>query len=99
MILEANRNLIRLARLGTISPSQLSECLKRVEEDQNQLVLRDLTLDLCESMELPLVSVPRSLDLAHLRTALWFHRMEPLDGFLTLDEKQKQAAGEMGLPI
>jgi antitoxin (DNA-binding transcriptional repressor) of toxin-antitoxin stability system len=36
--------------------------------------------------------------LAHLRTALWFHRHEPLDCFVTRDEAQRQAAKELGLP-
>jgi hypothetical protein len=32
-----------------------------------------ITLDLCQSHVLPAVVTPRSLDLAHLRTALWSH--------------------------
>jgi hypothetical protein len=62
-------------------------------------VLRDLTLDLCASNVLPAVSTPRSLDLAHLRTALWFHAAEPIDRFVTLDASQAQAARELGLPL
>ena len=38
----------------------------------------------------------RSLDLAHLRTALWFHVNEPLDRFISLDATQRQAAKELG---
>jgi hypothetical protein len=45
------------------------------------------------------VSTPRSLDLAHLRTALWFHTAEPLDRFVTLDVSQEDAAKELGLPV
>jgi hypothetical protein len=47
---------------------------------------------------MPVVTTPRSLDLAHLRTALWFHRREPLTRFVTLDETQADAARELGLP-
>lgn len=47
---------------------------------------------------MPAVTTPRSLELAHLRTALWFHRREPLDCFVTRDEAQHQAAKELGLP-
>ena len=35
---------------------------------------------------MPVVTTPRSLDLAHLRTALWFHEREPLTRVVTLDE-------------
>lgn len=45
----------------------------------------------------PAVATSRSLDLAHLRTALWFHRIEPLHRFVTRDEGQREAARELGL--
>jgi hypothetical protein len=48
---------------------------------------------------MPVVSTPRSLDLAHLRTALWFHQKEKLTRFVTLDESQGMAARELGLPV
>jgi hypothetical protein len=35
-------------------------------------VLKDLSLDLCLDPSLQAISTPRSLDLVHLRTALWF---------------------------
>ncbi len=44
-------------------------------------------------------ATPRSLDLAHLRTALWFHRDTRLTRFATLDTAQEQAAKELGLPV
>lgn len=40
-----------------------------------------------------------SLDLAHLRTALWFHAEGAIDRFVTLDESQAGAARELGLPV
>ena len=68
-----------------------------------------LTLDLSTSRVVPLVTTPRSLDLAHLRTALWFHQQEPLTRFVSLDTAQTrfvsvdtaqtQAARELGLPV
>jgi hypothetical protein len=70
-----------------------------VEEDRSRFVLRDLTLDLCESNLLPAIATPRSLDLVHLRTALWFHATEPIDRFVTMDGSQHQAAKELGLPV
>jgi hypothetical protein len=96
--LEATRNLVRLSRDGRLPPETLQQCLTRLEEDVGSFELRDLTLELCMSRVLPLVSTPRSLDLAHLRTALWFHERTPISRFLTLDEGQRQAALELELP-
>jgi hypothetical protein len=64
-----------------------------------QFLLRDLTLDLCGSMMMPVVSTPRSFDLAHLRTALWFHQRKKLHRFVTLDQSQEMSARELGLPV
>jgi hypothetical protein len=69
-----------------------------VTEDIEQFNLRDLTLDLCDALPIPAVITPRSLDLAHLRTAAWFHAEAPLTRFVTLDTAQAQAARELGLP-
>jgi hypothetical protein len=82
-----------------LKPEHYKACIERVESDANTFTLRDLTLDICSSHVLPAVSTPRSLDLAHLRTALWFHTAEPLDRFVTLDVSQEDAAKELGLPV
>lgn len=99
LVLEARRNLIRLAREGTLTTTQYKTCAERVDGDAELFVLRDLTLDLCASNLMPAVTTPRSLDLAHLRTALWFHATDPIDRFLTMDVAQEQAARELGLPV
>ncbi len=99
LVLEAQRNLVRLARTGGLKPADYRVCLARLDQDAHALVLRDLTLDLCQSMRLPAVATPRSLDLAHLRTALWFHAEQPIDRFLTMDGVQREAARELGLPV
>ena len=99
LVLEARRNVIRLAREGTLSADQFKACMDHMESDVTRFVLRDLTLDLCESNLLPAVATPRSLDLAHLRTALWFHHEDAIDRFLTVDESQQRAAKELGLPV
>jgi hypothetical protein len=57
---------------GTKPREQDKTCVGPVEQDTSLFVLRDLTLDLCQSGLLPAVTTPRSLDLAHLRSALWF---------------------------
>ena len=99
LILEARRNLIRLAREGALKPEQYKTCIERMDQDASFFVLRDLTLDLCQSNLLPAVTTPRSLDLAHLRSALWFHVGEGIDRFVTIDSSQEQAARELGLPV
>ena len=99
LMLETRRNLIRLAREGVLKPNLYKTCIERVEQDTNLFVLRDLTLDLCQSYPLPAVATPRSLDLAHLRSALWFHADARIDRFVTLDGSQEQAARELGLPV
>jgi PIN domain nuclease of toxin-antitoxin system len=99
LVLEANRNLIRLSREGLLPVADLQRCLARLEEDQEIFLFRDLTLDLARGQAMPVVSTPRSLDLAHLRTALWFHQREPITRFITLDAPQGQAARELGLPV
>ena len=99
LVLESRRNLIRLARQGALASEQYQACMLRVETDTTRFVLRDLTLDLCVSSILPAVSTPRSLDVAHLRTALWFHASAPIDRFVTMDASQQAAAKELGLPV
>ncbi len=99
LVLEVSRNLVRLSREGTLTVSQLQECMVKVESDLDQIQLRELTLDLCRGRVMPVVSTPRSLDLVHLRTALWFHEREKLSRFVTLDGDQALAARELGLPV
>ena len=97
--LEATRNLIRLSREGLMSPADLEDCLAHLQDDMDLFQLRDLTRDLCMGRTMPLVSTPKSLDLAHLRTALWFHERAHITKFVTLDDDQRQAARELGLPV
>ena len=99
LVLEASRNLIRLSRERLISVSDCQNCLARLDEDIEHFLLRDLTLDLCRLGTTPAISTPRSLDLAHLRTALWFHHGEKIQRFVTMDRAQLQAAREVGLPV
>jgi predicted nucleic acid-binding protein len=99
LLLEARRNLVRLAREGLLLPDQYQTCVEFLDEDVDLFVLRDLTLDICRSSTVPAVVTPRSLDLAHLRTALWFHAEEKIDRFITIDLAQERAAKELGLPV
>jgi hypothetical protein len=99
LVLEAGRNLVRLSREGILTAADFQNCVSTLNNDMGHFLLRDLTLDLCGSMNMPVVSTPRSLDLAHLRTAVWFHQKERLTRFVTLDESQGMAARELGLPV
>ena len=99
LVLETKRSLIRLAREGVLKPDQFKASLDRLEEDMTRFALRDLTLDLCQSNLMPAVATPRSLDLAHLRTALWFNADQPIERFVTVDAVQAQAARELGLKV
>lgn len=98
LALEAYRTLVRLSREGLLSASDFRKVAARLDDDLEQFSLRDLTLELCRERVIPLTSTPRSLDLVHLWTALWFHRQEPIARFVTVDEPQGQAARELGLP-
>lgn len=99
LVLEARRNLVRLAREGRLIAEEYARAIERVEEDVALFTLRDLTLDLCLAGPLPAVATPRSLNLVHLRTALWFHATESIERFVTLDGSQREAARELGLPV
>jgi hypothetical protein len=99
LVLEAGRNIVRLSREGILTPADFQNCLSSLNNDMDQFLLRELTFDLCGSMTMPVVSTPRSLDLAHLRTALWFHQQKKLNRFVTLDDSQRMAARELGLPV
>lgn len=99
LALESERTLVYLSRMGRLNPDDLQNALDRLGRDLAHFAVRDLTLDLCSSRVLPIVSTPRSLDLAHLRTALWFHQREALTRFVSLDAAQNQGARELGLPV
>jgi len=99
LVLETYRNLVRLSREGLLSVSEFQTCFRAQQRDMEQFQLRDLTLDLCAARSMPVLSTPRSLDLAHLRTALWFHEQDSLTRFVSLDEGLTAAAAEIGLPI
>ena len=99
LALETERTLVHLSRRGRLTPAQMHEARERLSHDLEAFELRHLTLDLCLSTVMPIVSTPRSLDLAHLRTAVWFHQLAPLTRFVSLDAEQNQGARELGLPV
>jgi hypothetical protein len=98
LVLEAKRTLVRLSRERRISERQHAAAMERLQQDMEVFDLFDVSLDLCRSPTFPAVTIPRSLDLVHLRTALMYHDEGPLTAFLSLDERQLLAARELGLP-
>jgi hypothetical protein len=82
-----------------LAGKQYKTAIDRLDQDVVRFSLRDVTLELCQSIMMPAVATPRTLDLAHLRTALWFHAAQKIDRFVTMDAAQEQAARELGLPV
>ena len=99
LALAADRTIVHLSRVGRLPPQDLQNALDRLAQDLDHFALRDLMLDLCRWRLLPIVSTPRSLDLAHLRTAAWFQQQQALTRFVSLDAVQNQAARELGLQV
>lgn len=99
LVIEAERNLVRLFRQGDLTEAEWNRAQNQFRDDIESFIIRDWTFDLCLTGQFPAIRTPRSGDLAHLRTALWFAGQGGLDAFLTLDIRQEAAAREMGLPI
>jgi predicted nucleic acid-binding protein len=99
LLAEAWRAVVRLSRQGELDPDEYLHVSQRIVADIDLFALREVTLDLCMSTAIPTVTTPRTLDLIHLRTALWFHARAPLSAFLSLDAQQNRAARELGLPL
>ena len=99
LVLEAERNIVRLSREKKIDADLYEKSLMQLKADRELFYLREFTSDLCLNNSFPPVHTPRSMDLAHLRTALWFQNHRGLHSFVTLDEAQKKAAFDFGLPI
>ncbi len=99
LLIETERNLIRLSREKEITAEEFAAARNQLLEDRNTFLLRDVTPDLALTGEFPATLTPRSNDLIHLRTALWFFKNGLLNSFFTFDLKQKSAAEELGLKI
>ena len=96
---ETERNLVHMTRQKLLSSEDYQSAFTQVRQDVELFLCQEITLGLCLSGEFPAVKIPRSNDLIHLCSALWFFRNRKLKGFVSLDEDQKQAAAEMGLPV
>jgi hypothetical protein len=99
LLIETERNLVRLSREGKLSEQNYFLALDQVKTDCELFLFKEVTRDLCLNNVYPVVRMPRSQDLVHLRTAHWFQAHGGLEAFLTLDRAQCGAAMEMGLPV
>lgn len=99
LVLEAERNLVRLSRTGDLSAADYEVAIQRLRTDHTHFLLKEVTMDLCLTGVFPPVHMPRSNDLLHLRTARWFQEHGGLAGFITLDDHQRRAAEDFGLPV
>ncbi len=99
LLIEAERNLVRLTRENILQHDDFETALAQLKKDRELFILRDVTPDICLSGTFPAVKTPRSIDLIHLRTAVWFFQNGGLLSFVSLDQHQLEAASELGLPL
>lgn len=98
LLLEAERNIVRLSRDGILTAMDFNTAMDRLKDDREIFLLKEVTMDICLTGNFPPIRTPKTSDLIHLRSAMWFHADGGLDSFLTLDISQRMAAQELGLP-
>ena len=94
---EAFRTLVRMAREKLIEPGEFKIMHERLNEDVHTFKMLMPNEEICYSQTMPSVSTPRSMDLMHLRTALWVKTLIGNLQFVSCDQRQLQAAAELGL--
>jgi hypothetical protein len=99
MFIEAERNVIRLARERILVQEDYLAALHRIKTDIELFLVLDLNFETAMFGQFPTVHLPRTMDLIHLRAAQFFAREMGLEGFLSKDQSQLRAAEELGLPV
>lgn len=99
LLIETERNLLRLARSGNLDSRSYQAAQQQLRTDIETFTLLDPSPGLCLNGQFPVIKLPKSSDLLHLRSASWFLQNGGLLGFLSLDDSQNDAAVEFGLPI
>lgn len=99
LFIEAHRNLLRFHREGLVSDEYCQKAILTMQEDMTLFKIRDVTMDLCYSNQFPIINLPRTLDLIHLRSALWFRQTVDNIRFLSLDRQQLDAARQLQLDV
>ncbi len=72
LLIESERNLVRMSREKILTAENFSRSIEQIKKDRELFLLKEVTIDLCLTGEFPPVRIPRSNDLTHLSTALWF---------------------------
>ena len=88
-----------MTREGKLSSKQFEDIFHQIEFDVENFVIKEGTMDLCVNPIFPAASLPKSMDLLHIRTALWFQNEGRDLEFASCDQKQKQAAAELKIPL
>ncbi len=99
MFFEAERNVVHHTRQLKISEKVFEQAMERIQEDIEGFYVKDVASDLLFTKAFPAVTTPKTADLIHLRTALWFLNQGDFKLFVTTDHLQKKAAKELGLPV
>ena len=99
MFLEAERNIIHYGRQKRISTNLFEEAIERIRSDVEGFQVKELSHDQLFTRIFPAIRTPKSADLVHLRTAVWFLNNGGLELFVTADDHQRQSARELGIPV
>ena len=98
LLIETERNLLRLYREKLLTLKVYEKAVNQLRLDIEGMTLRNVTPDLCLTGSFPAARTPRSNDLIHIRTALWFQKSGGIVDFISLDREQLSAAREVGVP-
>lgn len=96
---ETQRNIVSYLRNARISDVEFKDMLEIIRLHSRMIMTRALDLELSMDIVFPPVSLPKTLDLIHLRTARWFFSQYSDLLFLSLDIQQNRAALEMNLKL
>jgi predicted nucleic acid-binding protein len=99
-LVECDRVIIRARVLDEISEKQAQHCRSRLVEASNYWYILKLGAQIMERARLPFPHEPiRTLDALHVASALTGRTAIPDLALLTLDERIRSAAKELGFKI
>ena len=83
LFIESERAFIHLARTRAITHENALMLRASLVQHVRHFVVREPSLEICLSNRFPGMTTPKSADLIHLRTALWFMDNGGLQKFIT----------------
>jgi len=99
-LVECDRVLIRARALDELSESQAQHCRSRLVEASNHWYILKLGAEIVERARLPFPHEPiRTLDALHMASALIGRTAIPDLALLTLDERIRLSAKELGFKV